>query len=181
MLFISNHVTYIDAGLLMFAMPARYRHRLAIAMEGEQLTAMRKPPAEMNLFQQAIEVLSYWLVTALFDVFPLPQRSGFRDSFAFAGASVDRGYSVLVFPEGRRTTDGLMSPFRAGIGILAQQLKIPVVPMRIDGLFPLKKEERRFARRGEIKIIVGDPIQFRDDVSEEDIAKELQQRVAALN
>jgi lysophospholipid acyltransferase (LPLAT)-like uncharacterized protein len=45
----------------------------------------------------------------------------------------------------------------------------------------LKKEERRFARRGEIKIIVGDPIQFRDDASEEDIAKELQQRVAALN
>ncbi|PYY16251.1 MAG: AMP-binding protein, partial [Acidobacteria bacterium] len=118
LLFISNHVTYIDPGLLMFAMPTRYRHRLAIAMQGEMLTAMRKPPKEMNIFQRAIEIVSYWLVTALFDVFPLPQRSGFRESFAFAGESVDRGYSVVIFPEGRRTTDGQMSPFRAGIGIL---------------------------------------------------------------
>jgi len=180
LLFISNHVTYIDPGLLMFAMPARYRHRLAIAMQGELLTAMRNPPAEMNIFQRVIEIVSYWLVTALFDVFPLPQRSGFRESFAFAGESVDRGYSLVVFPEGRRTTDGEMSPFRAGIGVLAQHLKIPVVPMRIDGLFPLKKEQRRFARRGEIKVIVGEPIQFPADASEEDIAKELQRRVATL-
>ena len=181
MLFISNHVTYIDPGLLMFAMPARYRHRVAIAMQGELLTAMRKPPGKMNIFRRAIDILSYWLVTALFDVFPLPQRSGFRESFAFAGESVDRGYSLVVFPEGRRATDGEMSPFRAGIGILAQQLKIPVVPMRIEGLFPLKKEQRRFARRGEIKVTVGEPIQFPFDASEEDIAKELQQRVATLS
>src|SRR5207248_7692528 len=155
LLFISNHVTYIDPGPLMFAMPARHRHRLAIAMQGELLSAMRKPSAEMKVFQRAIEVISYWLVTALFNVFPLPQRAGFRNSFAFAGESVDRGYSVLVFPEGRRTTDGEMSAFRAGTGILAQQLKIPVVPMRIDGLFPLKADKRRLARRGEINVRVG--------------------------
>jgi hypothetical protein len=52
--------------------------------------------------------------------------------------------------------------------------------MRIDGLFTLKKEERRFARRGEIKVVVGDPLQFPEDASEEDIAKELQERVASL-
>jgi len=180
LLFISNHVTYIDAGLLMFAMPARYRHRLAIAMVGELLSTMRKPPREMSIFKRAIEMISYWLVTALFDVFPLPQRSGFRESFAFAGQSVDREYSILVFPEGRRTTDGKMSPFRAGIGILSQQLKIPIVPMRIDGLFPLKKEERRLARRGEIKVIVGNPVQFSDGMSEEQIAHELERLVEAL-
>ena len=180
LLFISNHVTYIDPGLLMFAMPTRYRHRLAIAMQGEMLTAMRKPPKEMNIFQRAIEIVSYWLVTALFDVFPLPQRSGFRESFAFAGESVDRGYSVVIFPEGRRTTDGQMSPFRAGIGILAQAVKIPVVPMRIDGLFPLKQQDRTFARRGEIKITVGNPMEFQVGTSEEEIARKLEEIVKSL-
>jgi long-chain acyl-CoA synthetase len=165
----------------MFAMPARYRHKLAIAMQGELLAEMRNPPKQMNVFRKSIEVLSYWLVTALFDVFPLPQRSGFRESFAFAGESIDRGYSVLVFPEGRRTTDGEMSPFRAGIGILAQQLKVPVVPMRINGLFPLKTEQRHFARRGEIKIIVGEPEQFPETMSEEEIARALEQRVKSLS
>jgi long-chain acyl-CoA synthetase len=181
LLFISNHVTYIDAGLLMFAMPAKYRHKLAIAMQGELLAEMRNPPKQMNVFRRAIEVLSYWLVTALFDVFPLPQRSGFRESFAFAGESIDRGYSVLVFPEGRRTTDGEMSPFRAGIGILAQQLKVPVVPMRINGLFPLKTEQRHFARRGEIKVIVGEPEEFPETMSEEEIARALEERVKSLS
>ena len=180
LLFISNHVTYIDAGLLMYAMPARYRDKLAIAMQGELLAEMRDPPKQMNAFRRAVEVLSYWLVTALFDVFPLPQRSGFRESFAFAGESIDRGYSVLVFPEGRRTTDGEMSPFRGGIGILAQQLKVPVVPLRIDGLFPLKSEQRHFARRGEIKVIVGEPMQFPETMSEEEIARDLESRVKSL-
>lgn len=180
LLFISNHVTYIDPGLLMFAMPARYRHRLAIAMQGEMLTAMRKPPSELNILQRAIEILSYWLVTALFDVFPLPQRSGFRDSFAFAGESVDRGYSVVIFPEGRRTTAGEMSPFRSGIGILTQSLKIPVVPMRIDGLFPLKQQDRSFARRGEIKIVIGTPVLCQDGTNDEEIARKLEEIVKNL-
>jgi long-chain acyl-CoA synthetase len=141
---------------------------------------MRQPPAEMNIFQRTIEIVSYWLVTALFNVFPLPQRSGFRQSFAFAGESIDRGHSVIVFPEGRRTTDGEMSAFRAGIGILAQQLKVPVVPMRIDGLFPLKKEERRFARQGELRVILGEPVQFPDEMTEDEIAKDLETRVKSL-
>jgi long-chain acyl-CoA synthetase len=181
LLFISNHVTYIDAGLLMFAMPRRYREHLAIAMQGELLATMRKPPEQMNHVQRFVEQISYWLVTALFNVFPLPQRSGFRESFAFAGESVDRGYSVLVFPEGRRTTEGEMSPFRAGIGILAQQLKIPIVPMRIDGLFPLKEQKRRFARRGEIKIMIGEPVQFPDAMKEEEIAVNLEARVKSVH
>jgi long-chain acyl-CoA synthetase len=180
LLFISNHVTYIDAGLLMFAMPAKYRHRLAIAMQGELLVQMRNPPPDMNVFRRAIEIISYWLVTALFNVFPLPQRSGFRESFAFAGESIDRGYSVLVFPEGRRTTNGEISEFRAGIGILAQQLKVPVVPMRIDGLFPLKTEQRHFAKRGEIKVIVSEPVQFPATMREEEIARDLESRVKSL-
>jgi len=73
-----------------------------------------------------------------------------------------------------------MSPFRAGIGILAQQLNIPIVPIRIDGLFPLKKEGRRFARRGEIKVIVGEPVEFQNGSGEEEIARDLQLRVSSL-
>ena len=61
----------------------------------------------------------------MLNLFPLPREAGFRESFAYAGESVDRGYSLLVFPEGRHTTDGKMLPFRAGIGLLANNLQIP--------------------------------------------------------
>ena len=51
----------------------------------------------------------------------------------------DRGYSLLDFPEGRHTATGEIYPFRAGIGLLAQNLGIPILPMRIDGLYVLKQ------------------------------------------
>ena len=95
----------------------------------------------------------YWLVVALFNVFPLPQQSGVRESFAYAGESVDRGYSVLVFPEGVRTADGKPCPFRSGIGMLAARLDIPVVPMRIDGLYDMKMAGRKIARPGQLTVV----------------------------
>jgi len=61
----------------------------------------------------------------------LPRQAGFRKSFASRKA-VDRGYSVLVFPEGKHTQDGSLSSFRSGVGLLANKLRIPVLPMRID-------------------------------------------------
>ena len=85
------------------------------------------------------------LGVSLLNLFPLPREAGFRRSFAYAGEAVDRGYSVLVFPEGRLTTTGEMNPFRSGIGLLAENLGIPVLPMRIDGLFEIKQAGKKFA------------------------------------
>lgn len=100
------------------------------------------------------------LGVSLLNLFPLPREAGFRDSFAFAGESVDRGYSVLVFPEGHHTTDGKMRPFRSGVGLLVNDLNIPVVPMRIDGLFEVKQAGKRMARPFQIKVRIGAPIEF---------------------
>ena len=96
-------------------------------MLGERLWGMWRPPAGMNIFARWWQQCGYYLAVALFNVFPLPQQSGVRESFAYAGESVDRGYSVLVYPEGIRTPDGKACPFRSGIGMLAARLNIPVV------------------------------------------------------
>ena len=116
----------------------------------------------------------YWLVVALFNVFPLPQQSGVRESFAYAGESVDRGYSVMVFPEGVRTADGKPCPFRSGIGMLAARLNIPVVPMRIDGLYEMKMAGHKIARSGELTVVVGKPMRFSPETSAEEIARQLE-------
>ncbi len=160
LLLICNHVTQVDVGFVLAALPMRFRHRLAVAMLGEMLQEMKHPPSGMSFIQRSIEKISYGLVTALFNVFPLPQQTGFRESFAFAGESADRGYSILVFPEGRRTKDGPMSPFRAGIGLLAMNLKLPVVPIRIDGLFELQKAGKKFSRPGSVTVTIGPALRF---------------------
>jgi long-chain acyl-CoA synthetase len=150
-------------------------------MEGELLRAMQYPPVQFGFFRKWIEKLSYVLVVGLFNVFPLPKQSGFRESFAFAGESADRGYSILVFPEGLRSRDGNMAPFQAGIGLLVNNLNLPVVPIRIDGLFELKIANRHTAPPGTVKVSIGKPVQFAPGTDPEQIGRILQERVKAAD
>ena len=117
---------------------------------------------------------------SLLNLFPLPREAGFRRSFAYAGEAVDLGYSVLVFPEGRHTTDGNMIPFRAGIGLLTENLGIPVLPMRIDGLFEVKQAGKKFAKPWTISVRIGEPIRFPAGTDAQKIAADLQKTVESL-
>lgn len=169
-----NHITYIDVGFVLIALPPRLRYKLAVGMWGEMLWSMWNPPRSANLAVRLWEKLRYYLVVALFNVFPLPQSSGVRESFSYAGESVDRGYSVLVFPEGQRTPDGKPTPFRAGVGMLAARLNIPVVPMRIDGLHEIAAVNRKIAHRGELKVTIGKPTRFPPDTPPEEITEQVE-------
>jgi long-chain acyl-CoA synthetase len=179
-LVISNHVTYLDIAWILPALPARLRNRLATAMGGERLARMRRPSQSLNFFQRFLERLRYFLASSLFNVFPLPQESGFLKSFAFAGDLADRGWNILVFPEGRTTEDGRMASFRSGIGLLAKQLNIPVVPMRLGGLFDLRQKNRILTRPGHVQVNIGQPIRFSPDQDPNEIARELERRVTEL-
>jgi long-chain acyl-CoA synthetase len=179
-LIISNHIAQIDIGFLMAALPMNLRNRLGVAMQGETLRAMRYPPKNWFFLKRWWEQLQYALTAAFFNVFSLPQRSKYRESFRFAGELADRGYSVVIFPEGRRTEAGEMSPFRSGIGLLATQLNLPIIPMRIDGLFPFKIAKKHYAPPHVVQVRIGDPVRFEPTADPEEIAKELQRIVASL-
>ena len=179
-LVVSNHVAYIDIGFILSALPLPLRNRLAIGMQGEMLRDMRYPPKDWPFWKRWREQMDYALIAALFNIFSLPQRAKYRESFRFAGELADKGYSVLIFPEGRRTETGEMSPFRSGIGLLATDLNLPVIPMKIDGLFKFKVAKKHFAVPGAIQVKIGEPVRFEPSADAEEIAKELQRRVAEL-
>jgi len=179
-LVVCNHIDDVDVGFVQTALPARFRHRLATATGGEALEALRTPSPGRGWLSRAYDHAKWILGVSLLNLFPLPREAGFRESFAFAGESVDRDYSILVFPEGRHTTDGKIAPFRAGVGLLAKNLAIPIVPMRIDGLFELKKAKKKFALPGTIRVKIGAPIRFPGDIAPEQIAAELQTAVEDL-
>jgi long-chain acyl-CoA synthetase len=73
-----------------------------------------------------------------------------------------------------------MSPFRSGIGLLATQLNLPVIPMRIDGLYPLRVAKKHWAKPGTIQVRIGEPVKFEPTADAEEIARELQRVVAGL-
>jgi len=173
-LFISNHVTDADAGLILSAMPVRWRTRLAIAMQGEMLRDWRYPPATMGWFRRLKSKIMYALGASLFNVFSLPRESGFRQSFAYAGEAMDQGWSVLIFPEGAETRDGQIQPFRAGIGLLSAELNVPVVPIMLRGLFELKQRRQFFVRPGTVSVTFGEPIEFSAGQTPAEITKALE-------
>jgi long-chain acyl-CoA synthetase len=180
LLVISNHVSDFDPGFILTALPGRFRHRVAIATGGEALEALRSPAPERGFFGRIYDRVQWLLGVSLLNLFPLPREAGFRRSFAYAGTAVDRGYNLLVFPEGRLTTDGKMNPFRAGIGLLAQNLGVPVLPMRIDGLFEVKSAGKKFAAPWKIRVRIGEPMKFRTGSDPEKFASELQRAVESL-
>jgi long-chain acyl-CoA synthetase len=158
LLIVANHVTAYDVPLVLAALPARIRRHTAVAMAGGLLTGWRYARAERHPWFRPLTPLAYWLVTALFNVFPLPQGAGFRRSFAHAGAAMDHGMSVILFPEGHRSADATLGAFQSGIGLLARESAAQVLPVAMVGLGEIKQRKRRWFRPGTVTIRVGDPM-----------------------
>jgi len=184
MLIIANHVTAYDASLVQYALPAPLRRRLAVAMSGQMLEDFRhfRNPESGPKYGHFYPLgpLAYALVTALFNVFPLPQLKNFQASFAHAGKAMDRGFNVLVFPEGARSAEGKLARFRPGIGLLAKQCGAPVLPVAIRGLGELKTGRQRWFRSGTIEVRVGQPIRFGPGETEAAITARLHEEVKKL-
>jgi long-chain acyl-CoA synthetase len=179
-LVVSNHISDVDIAFVQAALPARIRHKLAIATRGELLEKLHSSASDRMWPARIYDRVKWMLAVGLLNLFPLARQTGFRKSFAYVGEAVDRGYSVLIFPEGKHTPDGKLQPFRTGVGLLANKLGIPVVPMRIDGLFEIKLAGKKHAAPGKIVVRIGKPQRFDREAEPAKVAQMLQQAVAEL-
>ncbi len=176
-LVVANHVNVYDLPLLLYALPGPLRRHLAAAMSAEVLDDLRRGRGQGNRWLNLLARPAYWLLVAFFNVFPLPRLRGFRQSFAHAGEALDRGYSVLVFPEGRRSGDGKLQPFRPGIGLLVQASGVPVLPVALQGMGRL---DGRWFRTGRVAVRVGEPVRFPREMPAEAITQALEKTLRAL-
>jgi long-chain acyl-CoA synthetase len=177
MLIVCNHVTSYDPAFVLYALPGWIRRRVAIAMAGEMLLDFRRGRNQENWFLDLVVPVAYVLVTGLFNVFPLPQLSGFRRSFRHSGEAVDRGYSVMVFPEGRRSDDETAQPFKSGAGLLWKELGTPALPVRLHGLGEIKAQHARWFRTNRVSVSVGKVLPLPVDKSPEQLTEILWQAV----
>jgi long-chain acyl-CoA synthetase len=177
MLIVCNHITSYDAPFVLFALPYRVRSKVAIAMSGEMLLDFRRGRNQGNWFLDLLGPPAYFLMTALFNVFPLPQVSGFRESFRHAGRAVDHGYSVLVFPEGRRSDDGTPQSFKTGAGLLWKDLGIPALAVYLSGLGELKAHGGKWFRSGTIGVTVREILSLDKDRTPEQLTEALREAV----
>jgi long-chain acyl-CoA synthetase len=158
--FAANHQSHLDTPAIMLALPARWRYRLAPAMAKEFFKAHFNPGAYSRR-EWFTNSLNYYLSCQFFAAFPLPQReAGTRQTLRYIGNVIADGYSVLIFPEGKRTQTGAIGRFMPGVGMIGARLDVPVVPVRLEGLERVLHTKMKFPQRGPVRVAFGPPIRL---------------------
>ena len=160
-IFAANHQSHFDTLAILDALPPRWRYRLAPAMRKEFFMAHFHPD-QYGRRARVTSSANYYLAALFFTAFPVPQRElGARQALRHIGAIVDEGYSILIFPEGKRTDHGEIITFQPGVGMMAARLGLPVVPVRLAGLERILHHSWEFPARGRAVVAFGAPISLK--------------------
>ena len=122
------------------------------------------------------------LASVLANAFPLAREGSVRRSLELLGARLDKGFHILLYPEGKLTVGGPLQPFKAGAGLIAVQGGTPIVPvkLRVNRISIIDKRRRPSAFRGDVEVLVGRPLIFDADTDAAVATQQLQEAVAAL-
>jgi long-chain acyl-CoA synthetase len=162
-IFAANHQSHMDVPVIFAALPGRWRRHVAPAMAKEFFKAHFFPEQHPPR-QRFLKGLEYYLSAAFFNAFPLPQReAGARQTLRYAGELISDGYSVLIFPEGKRTEHGEIAAFRPGVGMMASRLQVPVVPVRLMGVDQVLHTGWKMATPGHVTVSFGPPLRLNGD------------------
>lgn len=85
-----------------------------------------------------------------------------REGFEAALERIERGGSVLVFPEGTRSLDGRLGPMRRGGFLLAIKGGLAIVPIGIEGTLAVQRRGSPLVRPGSVTVRYGAPIDAAD-------------------
>lgn len=142
-IFVANHQSFFDAALIQRAFPSPLRRRFAPAMSSE-------------VFQRHSR-FSLFLTRLIFNGYLISEQPArAQEALRRAGWLAERGYCTLIFPEGERTVDGQLRRFRPGVGVMAERLQLPVVALRIDGLYEIWPPSKRHPARGRASLTIGE-------------------------
>jgi len=148
LLLASNHQSHLDTYVILAALPPALRYRTAPSIRDEVFDARQS-------WLRALHRLRYYFAVLHLNAFTLPQNLALRRALRHMACLASRQWSILIYPEGDRSASSALLPFREGVGFLARQLDLPVVPVRIDGthrIFP------RAPRTGIVRVRFGHPI-----------------------
>tara|TARA_Y100000310_G_scaffold345863_1_gene471763 strand:- start:31626 stop:33956 length:2331 start_codon:yes stop_codon:yes gene_type:complete len=154
-IFAANHQSAWDP------IPALKKIRLPIAIAGES-NYVFGIGTKGSIFLRIYRKITGFLASFFFNAYPFGESIGTRTSLSFTGEFLDRGYSILIFPEAHRTPDGKIKTFKPGIGYLALHMHVPIVPVKLEGLFKVLPLTKIIPRFGKIKVTFGKPINIHD-------------------
>jgi long-chain acyl-CoA synthetase len=173
-IFAANHTSHLDTIAVLVALPSSWRQCLTPAMSKDHFREW----FDRRSLRAGVQ---YVLTRSIFNTYALPQRmSGVKAALVYTGELVQRGYCPLVFPEGERTPDGTIHPFRPGIGLMSVQLQVPIIPVLLAGLYEVYSVRDQWPKPGPVRIVFGTPIRFSSRTQVEEASKAIEQAVRDL-
>lgn len=157
---VANHVSHLDTPVVLRSLPAELRRRVVVAAARDYFYRGRLRGA---------------LVSVSLATFPFDRGEGSRESLRQCRALLERGWSLLIFPEGTRSPTGELGRIRHGPAVLAASAGVPVLPLYVHGLGEVMPKGTRAPLPGGVVVDVGEPIHPRPA---EDVAS-LHRRVEA--
>jgi 1-acyl-sn-glycerol-3-phosphate acyltransferase len=138
-IFMSNHVSNLDPPLLVPLLP----HRVTVLVKKELF--------RIPIFGKAMR---------LADFVPVDRRNreAAINSIREAEETVRRGLHMAVFPEGTRSRDGRLLPFKKGPFYLAIETGVPIVPITIVGTETLQPKGKLLAKPGQVTVVFHPPV-----------------------
>lgn len=176
---IANHNSHMDAAVLTMALPWSVRRRITVAAAADVFQEWHS--SEAPLKEHILRKIATTLALLVLNIFPFQRYSGIKKSLEYTGKRMDRGWSVMIFPEGRLSHDGTLQDFKAGVGLLVKELDAEVVPAKIQGVYDIM--DYRFTwpqKHGRVTVRFGTPIRFSSDATYEDITRRLEHEVRFL-
>lgn len=164
-IFVANHSSHMDTPALLRALPARWRHRTAVAAAADYFYVKRALAHTVSL---------------AFCTVPLHRRGGSLSAGppAHLARLLDDKWSIVIFAEGTRSRDGSVGRLRAGSAVIAAEYGVPIVPVHMSGTHEAMPTGRRWmtrepgallGRRRPITISFGAPITPREGESHREV------------
>lgn len=161
-IYVSNHESALDVWALLRAIPRNLRFI-----------------AKKELFR--IPVFGWYLRLARFVAVDRRDHAQAVQALTRAGEIVRAGTSLVVFPEGTRSPDGRVQPFKKGPFVVAMEARVPVVPIAIAGAFALSPKQRLEVHRGTIHVAVGEAVLPGDFADKNALLREVRRRIIELH
>ncbi len=179
LLFAANHSSHLDTAALLAGLPVGWRPRIAPAARKEYFAACWSPSSTWR--ERLSAAAKFSLACLLFNAFPLPRQLGqVGETLRYAGELAEEGFCVLIYPEGKRSRDGRVQSFKSGVGLLARELDLPIIPVGIRGTFESLSTGDSWPRRGPVRIGFGRPLHHREGETPSQLAARVEKAVREL-